>query len=50
MHLIDPEALPFDPAEPEYDEDSDGAAEERNHSRSWFATGIEALRRRLGAR
>jgi len=29
LKLFDPEALPFDPAEPEYSEDSDGAEEER---------------------
>jgi phospholipase D1/2 len=50
LHVIDAEKLPFDPAEPEYDEDSDGAQEERQHSSGRFATGIAALRRKLGAR
>jgi phospholipase D1/2 len=50
MHVIDPDALPFDPAEPEYDRDSEGAEEERDHSKSWFASGIDALRRQLGSR
>lgn len=49
MRVIDPERLPFDPAEPEYDENSEGAEEERDHSKSWFTTGIEALRK-LGER
>jgi phospholipase D1/2 len=50
LSVIDPAKLPFDPAEPEYDEDSDGAEEERHATSNWFATGIDALRRKLGAR
>ena len=46
MQLIDPEVLPFDPAEPKYSDDSDGAEEER-HSRRWFMSGVAALREKL---
>jgi phospholipase D1/2 len=48
MKVIDPEALPFDPAEPEYSDDSDGAEEEL-HARSAFMSGLAALRDRLRA-
>lgn len=46
MALVDPEALPFDPAEPEYD-DSEAPEEEQQHAQSWFASGIAALRQKL---
>jgi hypothetical protein len=46
--VIDPEALPFDPADPEYSDDSDGAEEEQ-HSRSAFTSGLAALRDRFRA-
>jgi phospholipase D1/2 len=46
MKVIDPEALPFDPADPEYSDDSDGAEEEQ-HSRSTFTSGLVALRDRF---
>ena len=46
MELIDPDALPFDPAEPEYSE-SEGWAEEQQPARSWFTSGISALRQKL---
>ena len=47
MKLVDPEALPFDPAEPVYDVESDGAREEQQHSRGWFISGVSALRQKL---
>lgn len=46
MQLVDPEALPFDPAEPEYSE-GEGWEEEQQHARSWFTSGIAALRQKL---
>jgi phospholipase D1/2 len=49
MKLIDPEVLPFDPAEPKYSDSSEGSEEEeeQQHSRSWFTSGIAALREKL---
>jgi hypothetical protein len=50
MKLVDPASLPFDPAEPEYDEDSAGSEEERAEPQSFFASGIAALRDRIKRR
>jgi phospholipase D1/2 len=43
MKLIDPEALPFDPAEPDYGDASQVAEEEEQQSRRSFIGGVSAL-------
>jgi phospholipase D1/2 len=48
LALFNPDALPFDPADPEYDVGSDGWQEE--HSPGIFATGVAALKQGLRAR
>jgi hypothetical protein len=50
LKLFDPEALPFDPAEPEYSEDSDGAEEERQDSLVGRAASILADVKALATR
>jgi phospholipase D1/2 len=47
MKVIDPEAIPFDPSEPDYGDDAEGLADEQQHSRSWFTSGVAALRQKL---
>jgi phospholipase D1/2 len=47
MKVIDPEAIPFDPSEPDYGDEADGLADEQQHSRSWFMSGVAALRQKL---
>lgn len=48
LELFNPEALPFDPAEPKYSKDSDGAKEEQP-SRRRFMTSVATLRDKLKA-
>ncbi len=43
MKLIDPEILPFDPAQPDYGDDAEGAEDEQQQSRHWFMSGVGAL-------
>jgi phospholipase D1/2 len=47
MKLIDPEALPFDPAEPDYSAGSEGLEEEQQQSRRLFVNGLTALWEKL---
>lgn len=47
IKVVDPEVLPFDPAEPDFDVGSDGWEEEHEQSRTWFTSGISALRDKL---
>ncbi|HTV18833.1 MAG TPA: phospholipase D-like domain-containing protein [Polyangiaceae bacterium] len=42
LKVFNPELLPFDPAQPEYDEDSDGAEEER-HPQQGFTARVASL-------
>jgi phospholipase D1/2 len=48
LELVNPDALPFDPAEPTYSENSAGAKEEQR-SGGGFASGVAALRDKLKA-
>jgi phospholipase D1/2 len=48
LALFDPEALPFDPDQPEYDTDTDGWKEE--HSPGIFAAGVAALKQTMKPR
>jgi phosphatidylserine/phosphatidylglycerophosphate/cardiolipin synthase-like enzyme len=43
MKLIDPEVLPFDPAQPDYGDEAEGLEDEHQHSRRWFMSGVGAL-------
>jgi hypothetical protein len=47
--VIDPEALPFDPAKPDYDDEDDDLAhvEEQAESRPLFVGGVSALWEKL---
>jgi phospholipase D1/2 len=45
LSLINPEVIPFDPSEPDY---ADGA-EDEPPSRSWFMSGVQALRQKLSS-
>jgi phosphatidylserine/phosphatidylglycerophosphate/cardiolipin synthase-like enzyme len=47
LKVIDPEAIPFDPSEPDYGDEAEGLADEQQHSRSWFMSGVAALRQKL---
>jgi len=49
MKLVDADALPFDPADPEYD-DVDGSQEETANAHGGFAEGIAALRDKIKSR
>jgi phosphatidylserine/phosphatidylglycerophosphate/cardiolipin synthase-like enzyme len=43
MKLVDPEALPFDPAEPDYGDTAQALEEEQEQSRRSFVGGVTAL-------
>lgn len=47
MKLIDPEAIPFDPSEPDYGDEAEGLAAEQQHARGWFMSGVAGLRQKL---
>lgn len=47
MKLIDPDVLPFDPAQPDYGDEAEGLEDEELHSRRWFMSGVGALWNKL---